>query len=116
MSRRYHPDCLVEVSAWGSREPVRCDDAEVWIEGDAILVCYFDDEGIVVLEGRSDGVGGWQLAARSRPRRAFLEPDANEDRLYVGEIEEHGEGAGWRLRLSEPEARDEGLASSESGT
>jgi hypothetical protein len=102
VERRYHPDCRVEIAGWGDREAFRCEDAEVWIEGEAILISYFDDEGIVVLEGREDGAGGWQLVARSRPRRARLRPEAREATAFVGEIEEHGETAGFRLRLSEP--------------
>ena len=102
--RLHHENCLVEVSAWGERGDSRCDDAEVWIEGEAILISYLDDEGLVVLEGRSDGEGGWTLAGRSRPWRASLEPAPGEARAWVGEIEEQGERGRWRLRLAEAEA------------
>ena len=103
-ARRVHyPECEVEVDAWGDRDAFACDDAEVWIEGDAILVSYFDDEGIVVLEGRPREGGGWTLAARSRPRRAFLAPMGDSPDALVGEIDELGEIAGWRLRLGAPE-------------
>ena len=107
MTRVHHPTCVVEVEAWGDREAFACDDAEVWIEGESILICYFDDEGIVVLEGRPDDAHGWTIAARSRPRQAFLRPmdespGAPVERPatdFVGEINEQGETAIWRLRL-----------------
>lgn len=102
MSRVHHPACRVAVEAWGGREAFDCDDAEVWIDGDAILVSYFDDEGIVVLEGRREGTDGWRLTARSRPRRAFLRPMDEAPGSFVGEIDEQGEVAGWRLSLGPP--------------
>lgn len=99
MSRVHHDDCRVEVEALGDQAPFECDDAEVWIEGDSILISYFDDEGMVVLEGRPDDASGWTLAGRSRPRRAFLRPMAEAPGSFAGEIDEHGEVAVWRLEL-----------------
>lgn len=102
MSRIFYADSLIEVEAWGDREAFCCDDAEVWIEDASILVSYFDDEGIVVLEGHSDGASGWVLAARSRPRRATLSPTEAGGRSFAGSIEELNESGAWRLRLGEP--------------
>jgi hypothetical protein len=102
MTRVFYPDCRVEVAAWGEREAWVCEDAEVWIEGDAILISYFDEDGIVVLEGRADPPAGWQLAARSRPRRATLTAIENDPRSYTGRIEEQGESGSWALRLGKP--------------
>jgi hypothetical protein len=107
MSRVHHPECRVEVEAWGDREAFECDDAEVWIEGELMLISYFDDEGIVVLEGHPDSESGWTLSARSRPRQAILRPmDESSSDLsgnwvseFTGEISEQGEAAVWRLRL-----------------
>ena len=107
MSRVYHPDCQIEVARLGEREPFECDDAEVWIEGDAILISYFDDDGIVVLEGRPDDQSGWKLSARSRPRRAFLRPMSEDPGCFSGTLDEHGEVAAWRLRLGAPEGAPE---------
>jgi hypothetical protein len=104
MKRLYFPDCRVEVAAWAEYDAFVCDDAETWIEDESILVSYFDDEGIVVLEGISDRNDGWVLAARSRPRRATLLPVEGNDRSYVGSIDEQGESASWTLRLGTPEA------------
>ena len=102
MTRVFYPDCAVEVSAWGETSAFACDDAEVWIDGDSILVSYFDEDGIVVLEGQPDGAGGWALVARSRPRRANLSPIGDDSRRFEGTIEEQGEGGHWELCLGEP--------------
>ena len=51
VGRVHHPTCDVSVAAFGDHDAFACDDAEVWIEGEMILVSYFDDNGIVVLEG-----------------------------------------------------------------
>ncbi len=104
--RVHYVDCTVEVDARGDCEAFACDDAEVRVEGDAILISYFDDDGIVVLEGRSREQGGWALMARSRPRRAFLAPMGESSATFVGEIDEQGEVAGWRLRLGRARPRD----------
>ena len=103
MSRRVHyAECQVEVEESGAREAFECDDAEVWIENDAILISYFDHEGIVVLEGQPDDNSGWTLSARSRPWRAFLKPMSEASGNFAGEIGEQGEVATWRLRLGKP--------------
>ena len=96
------PDCAVEVERWSRHDPFECDDAEVWIEGDSILISYFDEDGIVVFEGHPDEEGGWALIARSRPRRAFLKPMPEAIGHFVGEFDEQGEVAVWRLRLGRP--------------
>ncbi len=90
------------MAAFGDTEAFACDDAEVWIDGDMILVSYFDDDGIVVLEGTREGEDGWQFRARSRPRRAFLAPMAETPDMLIGEIDEQGETAVWRVLLREP--------------
>ena len=100
--RVHHPVCAVSVAAFGDTEAFECDDAEVWIDGDQILVSYFDDDGIVVLEGWPRDAGGWEFSARSRPRRAFLAPMPETPDTLEGEIDEHGEVATWRLTLGEP--------------
>ena len=107
MSRVYYPDCEIEVGGFADREPFACDDAEVWIEGDSILISYFDEDGIVVLEGRPDDQSGWKLAARSRPRRAFLRPMSEDPGCFTGTLDEQGEVTAWRLRLGEPEGEPE---------
>jgi len=99
MTRRYFPDCRIEVAAWAENDAFACDDAEAWIEDESILVSYFDDDGIVVLEGTADRDDGWVLTARSRPRRATLRPVDGEDRSFAGSIDERGESSTWTLRL-----------------
>jgi hypothetical protein len=104
--RIHYVDCSVEVEAWGDCEAFACDDAEARIEGDVILISYFDEQGIVVLEGRSGERGGWTFMARSRPRRAFLAPMGDSPDTLVGEIDEQGEVTGWQLRLGRAQPRD----------
>ncbi|MFK7896758.1 MAG: hypothetical protein AB8G23_13030 [Myxococcota bacterium] len=99
MSRIHLDDGCIEVEALGDAEAFSCDDAEVWIEDGLILISYFDEEGIVVLEGRAEDDGGWALMARSRPRRAFLRPLPEKTGCFVGEIEEQGETCAWRVTL-----------------
>jgi hypothetical protein len=122
MKRLFFANCRVEIAPWGDHEAFDCDDAEVWIEGDSILVSYFDEDGIVVLEGNSDHAGGWTLGARSRPRRARLLPldsggegvgDPGADgraggvsRSYRGSIVEQGESGRWTLHLGVPASED----------
>ena len=107
MTRQYFPDCCVEVAAWADYDDFACDDAEAWIEDESILISYFDDEGIVVLEGISDREDGWILTARSRPRKATLRPVVGESRSFVGSIDEQGESSNWKLRLGPPSPFDE---------
>ena len=99
MSRIHHPACHVEVEAWATREAFACVDAEVWIEPDSMLISYFDDDGMVVLQGQPEASGGWQLVARSRPWRAFLRPIGDSPGSFAGEIDEQGEVVAWRVRL-----------------
>jgi hypothetical protein len=105
MSRVHYPDSAIQIEGWSHHGAFECDDAEVWIEGDLILISYFDDDGIVVLEGHPDEEGGWALSARSRPRRAFLKPMSEAIGHFAGELDEQGEVAVWRLRLGEPAER-----------
>ncbi len=101
MSRVHYPRARIRVEAWGSRERFECDDAEVWLEEGGMLISYFDDEGIVVLEGWPEATVGWRFSARSRPRRAFLTPMPEAPGTFTGEIDEQGERAEWRLWLGD---------------
>lgn len=109
MSRIHYPESEIQVGAMGEDGAAEfsCDDADVWIEDDLILISYFDEEGIVVLEGSSDGDSGWELGARSRPRRAFLRPLPEKAGCFVGEIDEQGETAAWRVILGAPEKEND---------
>jgi hypothetical protein len=107
MTRRHYPECHVVVSAWEEQAALDCEDAEVWIEDESILVSYFDEDGIVVLEGLSDRNGGWTLMARSRARRATLSPVAGEEAVLRGSIDEMGHTVDWTLRLGDREVDGE---------
>lgn len=105
MTRSFYPACEIQVEAFADAEAFACDDAEVWIEDDVMLVSYFDDEGPVVFEGRAEpGGAGWRLGARSRPWQASLvaeSPGSGEAAATVfrGVIETLEERAGWSLKL-----------------
>ncbi len=103
MSRTHYPECRVEVEGGLDREPFDCEDAEVWIESESILISYFDEEGMVVMEGRPGDESGWTLSARSRPWRAFLKPMSEAPGSFAGEIDVEGEITTWRIRLGEPD-------------
>ena len=105
-SRVLYVDCRVDVAAWKGLDAFECDDAEVRIEGDQVVVSYFDEEGMVVMEGRMEGQGAWSLMARSRPWRAFLAPMGDPPGVFVGEIDEHGEVTDWKLSLGPSPSRD----------
>jgi len=45
-SRVLYVDCRVDVAAWKGLDAFECDDAEVRIEGDQVVVSYFDEEGM----------------------------------------------------------------------
>ena len=113
MSRRFFPDSCVEVDPIGDQDAFSCEDAEVWMEGAAILVSYFDDDGIVVLEGIREEGSEYALTARSRPRRATLLPVAESDgvpeaaaRSFAGTVSEGTETARWKLVLGSEVAED----------
>lgn len=63
--------CRAEIE--GGDEPrFEDDDVEVRIEGDRMLLCYWDDRGVVVFEGPRGADGRFALRARSRPRVASV--------------------------------------------
>ena len=110
MKRRSFPDSRVDIESFGDQDAFSCDDAEVWMEGDAILVSYFDDEGIVVLEGILEQGSSYRLMARSRPRSATLSPVSDRagsesgPAQYAGLLSEQGETASWTLTLGAEES------------
>jgi hypothetical protein len=76
------------------------EDSRLAIDGGAILVSYLDEEGPVVLEGREQAAGRFELVARSRPRRATLAL-APDGRSLEGQWCEPGQSGEWRIDLVE---------------
>ena len=115
MTRSFYPACEVAVEAFADAAAFACEDAEVWIEGDVMLVSYFDDEGPVVFEGRAaPDRSGWQLGARSRPWQASLAADPpgparrapSVPTLFRGVIETPEGRASWSLKLIPADSAD----------
>jgi len=76
------------------------DDSDVGIEGGQIVVAYMDDEGPVVLAGREQAPGHFELVARSRLRRATL-VRSSDGRTLAGAWNERERGGEWSVDLGE---------------
>jgi hypothetical protein len=74
------------------------DDVDVEIEDGRILLCYFDDQGAVVFQGREESPGRFALVARSRPRRAEL---LHRDGVLEGSWREGDRTGTLRVELAE---------------
>jgi hypothetical protein len=64
--------CRVEVVPETGESSFDDDDCDVRLEGDRLVVTYWDDDGVVVFDGSRDADGVFDLWCRSRPRRAEL--------------------------------------------
>ena len=90
--------CRVEVvtEAGGSR--FDDDDCDVRLEGDQLVVTYWDENGAVVFDGSRDEGGVFDLWCRSRPRRAELH-FCEENRALEGSWSERESRGTWRIEL-----------------
>ena len=91
--------CITRVEHDDGSPPFEDDDTDVRIEKGRILVCYWDDQGAVLFEGREEAPGRFVLTARSRPRKAELtmEPDG---RTLRGTFEEGDLRGSLQIELS----------------
>lgn len=80
--------------------PFSDDDTDVEIADGRILVCYFDDQGAVIFQGREQEPGRYALVARSRPRRAEL---SRREDVLLGSWREGDGGGSLRIELSKEE-------------
>ena len=109
-------NCRIEVVTCDGEPPFVDDDCDVRIDADAVAVSYFDDQGPVVFVGSNDGSGHFELACRSRPRRATLHmfPDGTVlegswvendvrgfHRILLGHVPAAGDGGGTATRGGE---------------
>lgn len=92
--------CRAEVRFDDGRPPFEDDDVEVRIEGEWILLCYWDERGAVVFEGAQSAPGRFELKARSRPRTARLD-HSPERGLLEGTWSEGDESGGLRIELGQ---------------
>jgi len=75
------------------------DDAELRVDGDALLLHYWDEVGVVVFEGRREAdTQSYQLWCRSRPRKATLSRGDSAG-LYTGQWSEGDEEGALRVVL-----------------
>jgi hypothetical protein len=91
--------CTTRIDFDDGTPPFVDDDTEVRIEGDRILLFYFDDEGPVVYDGVEEAPGSFRLSARSRPRTARMRFDASRSVLR-GHFEEAGVEVRFEIRLA----------------
>ena len=93
--------CQIRVT--GEAEPFFDDDCDVQLEGDSLVVSYFDSEGPLVFVGSpSDGGTRFDLVCRSRPRRATLERSA-DGRSLEGRWTERELSGTLHIVLGEPD-------------
>ena len=75
------------------------DDCEVRLEGNALTVSYFDDEGPVVFVGAASAEPGrFELVCRSRPRRGTLER-SDDGHVLRGSWQEGDLQGCWEISL-----------------
>ncbi len=90
--------CRVEVVPEAGASPFDDDDCDVRLEGDQLVVTYWDEDGVVVFDGNRDADGKFDLWCRSRPRRAELR-FCEENRVLEGSWSERENRGSWRIEL-----------------
>lgn len=87
----------------GDADRFEDDDCDVELEGDSLIVSYFDEEGPLVFVGTpSDDGTRFDLVCRSRPRRGTLERSA-DGRFLEGQWSERELSGTWHITLAEPD-------------
>ena len=94
-----YSSCRVRVTYDDGRETFEDDDCDVSLDTGDLLITYWDERGPVVLAGTATE-GGFELVARSRPRRATL---ARSGDVLEGTWRERDETGGLRIELGAPE-------------
>ncbi len=90
--------CHVRIACDDGSPDHEDDDADVGIEAGQIVISYMDDEGPVVLAGREQEPGSFELVARSRLRRATL-VRSSDGRTLAGAWSERERGGKWLVEL-----------------
>jgi hypothetical protein len=93
--------CRVVAAFDDSRPDCEDDDAELQLDEGALLLTYWDDEGVVVLVGAERAPGEYDWRARSRPRRGTLR--RVDARTFTGVWEQGGECGTLRIEWSDSE-------------
>ncbi len=98
--------CRVTIDYGDARGVVEDEDADLQVEGDRLLLSYWDERGVVVLIGAESAPGRWELHARSRPRRCSLAREGA--RTFTGSWVEGDESGSLRVEIpAAPAARTE---------
>ena len=95
-------ECRAVIRSDDGSPPIEDDDVEVRIEEGRILLCYWDDQGAMVFEGKEHEGGAFELRARTRPRMAHLALAADR-RVLEGTWRERDESGQLRIELGEEE-------------
>ena len=90
--------CRVTISCDDGSPSHEDADADAGIEDGQIMVAYMDDEGPVVLAGREQEPGHFELVGRSRLRRATL-VRSGDGRALAGAWSERERGGKWLVEL-----------------
>ena len=90
--------CRVEVGFGDERPPVVDEDGDLHVQGDRLLLSYWDDQGAVVFVGEREGER-FNLMARSRPRRGELRRESAS--VFIGAWAEGSDGGSLRVVLPE---------------
>ena len=91
--------CRVVVTYDDGRERFEDDDCDVSLEGDQLLITWWDERGPVVLQGRQQDER-FDVVARSRPSKATLKRRGD---VLEGTWREHDESGGLRIELGPPD-------------
>lgn len=92
--------CRAEIRFDDGRAALEDDDALVHLEGDRLLLCYWDERGVVVFEGARRADGGYALRARSRPGVAQVSL-SGDGGVVEGTWQEGDTSGGLRVELGE---------------
>jgi hypothetical protein len=92
-------NCKIEIFSGDGTVAWEDATAEVRLDEREIVVSYFDEDGPVVYVGRNRGTRRFDLACRSRARRATLERSADGVLLDGTWLEGDDKGT-WKVSLS----------------
>jgi hypothetical protein len=95
--------CRVVAAFDDARPDCEDGDAELQLGDGALLLTYWDDDGVVVLSGAERAPGEYDWTARSRPRRGTLR--RVDARTLTGTWEQGDDCGTLRIELSD--AREE---------
>lgn len=92
-----HFPCRVVAAFDDERPDCEDDDADLQLGDGALLLTYWDDDGVVVLAGAEIEPGAFDWMARSRPRRGTLR--RVDARTFTGVWEQGGDCGTLRVEL-----------------